>query len=119
MQKRLIYATKDLRNAIAHNDVIFDTRFRTGSIDKQVGNAISNATGVKNLSFETITDYLVQVIYQLKLLHVSKTEMKRIISGFEDIVEKLRSNVPTGIFNQIIHTNNNAKLAKLKTFVKS
>ena len=45
--------------------------------------------------------------------------MKRIISGFEDIVEKLRSNVPTGIFNQIIHTNNNAKLAKLKTFVKS
>lgn len=45
MPQRLIYATKDLRNAIAHNDVVFDTRFRTGSIDKQVGNAISNATG--------------------------------------------------------------------------
>lgn len=119
MPQRLIYATKDLRNAIAHNDVIFDTRFRTGSIDKQVGNAISNATGVKDLTFGTITDYLVLVIYQLKLLHVSKTEMKRIISGFEDIVEKLRSNVPTSIFNQIIHTDNNAKLAKLKNFVKS
>ena len=119
MPQRLIYATKDLRNAIAHNDVIFDTRFRTGSIDKQVGNAISNATGVKDLTFGTITDYLVLVIYQLKLLHVSKTEMKRTISGFEDIVEKLRSNVPTSIFNQIIHTDNNAKLAKLKNFVKS
>lgn len=118
MPQRLIYATKDLRNAIAHNDVIFDTRFRTGSIDKQVGNAISNATGVKGLTFGTITDYLVLVIYQLKLLHVSKTEMKRIISGFEDIVEKLRSNVPTSIFNQIIHTDNNAKLIKLKNFVK-
>ena len=45
--------------------------------------------------------------------------MKRTISGFEDIVEKLRSNVPTSIFNQIIHTDNNAKLAKLKNFVKS
>src|SRR5699024_3311469 len=51
MPQRLIYATKDLRNAIAHNDVIFDTRFRTGEIDKQVGNAISNATRVKGLTF--------------------------------------------------------------------
>ena len=56
MPQRLIYATKDLRNAIAHNDVIFDTSFRTGEIDKQVGNAISNTTGVKGLTFETITD---------------------------------------------------------------
>lgn len=119
LPQRLIYATKDIRNAIAHNDVIFDTRFRTGNIDKQVGNAITNATGVKGLTFETITDYLVLIIYQLKLLHVSKTEMKRTIPGFEDIVEKLRNNVPTSIFNQIIHTDNNAKLTKLKKFVKS
>lgn len=119
MPQRLIYATKDFRIAIAHNDVVFDTRFRTGSIDKQVGNAISNATGVRGLTFETITDYLVLVIYQLKLLHISKTEMKHIISGFEDIVEKLRNSVPISIFNQIIHTDNNAKLTKLKNFVKS
>ena len=119
MPQRLIYATKDLRNAIAHNDVIFDTRFRTGEIDKQVGNAISNATGVKGLTFETITDYLVLVIYQLKLLCVSKTEMKRTISGFEDIVEKLRSNIPTNIFNQIIHTDNHTKITQLKKFVST
>lgn len=50
MPKRLIYATKDLRNAIANNDVVFDTRFRTGNINKQVGNAISNAAVVKGLS---------------------------------------------------------------------
>lgn len=117
MPQRLIYAIKDLRNAIAHNDVIFDTRFRTGNIDRQVSSAISNATKVSGLSFETITDYLVLVVYQLKLLHVSKNELKRLIAGFEDIVEKLRSNIPTSIFNQIIHTNNNAKIATLKKFV--
>ena len=65
MPQRLIYATKDLRNSIAHNDVIFDTRFRTNDIDKQVSNAISNATGIPDLTFETITDYLVLIIYQL------------------------------------------------------
>lgn len=119
MPQRLIYATKDLRNAIAHNDVIFDTRFRTGNIDRQVSSAISNATKVSGLSFGTITDYLVLVVYQLKLLHVSKNELKRLIAGFEDIVEKLRSNIPTSIFNQIIHTDNNAKIATLKKFVSA
>lgn len=48
---------------------------------------------------------------------IQKRIRKTIISGFEDIVEKLRSNVPTSIFSQIIHTDNNAKLAKFKNFV--
>ena len=69
---------------------------------KTPGHAISNVTGINHLTFRTITDYLILVIYQLKLLHVSKSEMKRIISRFEYIVEKLRSNIPINIFNQII-----------------
>lgn len=116
LPQRLIYATKDLRNAIAHNDVIFDTRFRSGNIDKQVGNAISNATGVARLNFETITDYLVLVVYQLKLLHVSKAEIKRTILDFESIAERLRAAIPVSVFNQIIHTDNNAKVVQLKRF---
>lgn len=63
LPQRLIYVIKDLRNAIAHNDVVFDTRFRTNKIDRQVCNAISNATNVPNLNFETITDYLVLIVY--------------------------------------------------------
>lgn len=117
MPQRLIYATKDLRNSIAHNDVIFDTRFRTNDIDKQVSNAISNVTGISNLTFETITDYLVLIIYQNKLLGITKTEMKRIITNFIEITERLRNSIPINIYNQIIHTDNNAKIALLKKFV--
>lgn len=119
LPQRLIYTTKDLRNAIAHNDVIFDTRFKTGHIDKQVGNAISNATGVKNITFETITDYVVLLIYQLKLLKVSKKDMKRLISDYEMIVSKLRENIPVGIFSQIIHTDNFVKITQLKKFIST
>lgn len=117
MPQRLIYATKDLRNSIAHNDVIFDTRFRTNGIDKQVSAAITNATGIPNLTFETITDYLVLLIYQTKLLGISKTEIKRIITSFNEITEKLRSNIPINIYNQIIHTDNNSKILLLKQYV--
>ena len=117
MPQRLIYATKDLRNAIAHNDVVFDTRFRTSSIDRQVCNAISNATGVPGLTFETITDYLVLVIYQLSLLKMPKNDMKRLISSFVDCTERLRKAIPTSVYNQIIRTDNNAKIAALRKFL--
>lgn len=36
MPQRLIYAAKDLRNAIAHNDVIFDTCFQQRSFINSV-----------------------------------------------------------------------------------
>ena len=117
MPQRLIYATKDLRNAIAHNDVVFDCRFKSGKINKQVKNAIANATGVTGLTFETITDYLVLVIYQLKLFKVTKTEMKQVISRFESVAELLRGSVPVSLFNRIIYTDNNSKIAQLKRFV--
>lgn len=117
MLQRLIYATKDLRNAIAHNDVVFDTRFRTGRIDKQVCSAISNATGVQGLTFETITDYLVLVVYQLSLLRISKNDMKRLITSFVECTEKLRKSIPTSVYNQIIRTDNNAKIAAMRKFI--
>jgi abortive infection bacteriophage resistance protein len=117
MPQRLIYATKDLRNAIAHNDVIFDARFKTGQIDKQVSNTIFNAAAVSGVDFSTITDYLVLVVYQLKLLGVSKTEMRRLVSGFEEIVARMKSGVPAPVFGQIIHTDNNTKIKALKNFI--
>lgn len=117
LPQRLIYAIRDLRNAIAHNDVVFDARFKTSNIDNQVNNAILNVSSIGPLSFDTITDWIVLIIYILKLLKVSKTEMKRVITSFEDSVERLRSNVSTSIFTQIIHTDHQAKINALKTFV--
>ena len=117
LTQRLIYAIKDLRNAIAHNDVIFDTRFRTSKIDKQVNNAISNETKVLGITFETITDYIVLIVYLLLLLRMSKNDMKRLISSYGECTEKLRKAIPTNVYNQIIRTDNNAKILALKKFI--
>lgn len=116
LTQRLIYTIKDLRNAIAHNDVIFDTRFRRGNIDNQVSNAISNVTGVSGLSFETISDYLVLVVYLLSLIKTPKNDMKRLISSYIESTEKLRKAIPINVFNQIIHTDNNTKIIALRKF---
>lgn len=117
LTQRLIFAIKDLRNAIAHNDVIFDTRFKTSNVDKQISSTLKNSTGISNVKFETITDYLVLIVYQLKLLGVTKTELKKIINEFEELVEKLRKSIPTSIFVQIIHTDHSSKIAQLRKFI--
>lgn len=36
----IVYALKDLRNAVAHNNTIFDARFKTGKVSTSIFNTI-------------------------------------------------------------------------------
>ena len=117
MLQRLIYAIKDLRNAIAHNNVIFDTGFRTGHIDKQVSEAIKMELGVEKVDFGTITDYLVLIVYLLKLLQTPAEDIAALIDDYVACTEKLRSSIAISIYNQIIYTNQNTKIKELRKAV--
>lgn len=113
----IIFAIKDLRNAIAHNSIIFDTRFQNGKIGKKLSITISSETGCQNIGFNTITDYLIFLIFLLKKIHFTKTEMEKLVHSFEDISEDLRNKIPTSIFNKILQTDNRKKLLVLKQFI--
>ena len=65
LTSKIIFAIKELRNAVAHNDVIFDTRFARSNIDRSIGNTLEFATGIKNITFRSITDYIVLVVYMM------------------------------------------------------
>lgn len=116
LPQRVIYAVKDLRNAIAHNDVVFDTRFRTSGIDKQVSTAVEDKTQIKDITFDTITDWLILIVYLLNLLHVNPKEIKAAITAFECASEELRKKIPILVYTRIIHTDAKRKLEGLKTF---
>ena len=107
LPQRIIYAIKDLRNAIAHNDVIFDARFKSGNIDKQLSNAVQNATGTSNLNFSTITDYIILVVYILNLFEVPKSDLKKILIEYKKLTAYLRNHISISVFNKIIYTNIN------------
>lgn len=117
LTQRLIYCIKDLRNSIAHNDVIFDARFRSGNIDQQVISAITNATRISNITFNTVTDYIILVVYMLKMFGTEKNDMFNLINTFDKERENLRNKIPINIYNQIIHTDILAKLGTLKNFI--
>ena len=113
----IVFTLKDLRNAVAHNNTVFDTRFKTGSVNQRIARYIESETNIRNINFETIVDYVILISFVMKLLDRNKTDIMSFIKQFEDACETLRSSVPTCIFNRIIHTDTRGKLAGLKNFL--
>lgn len=57
--EHIIFILKDLRNAIAHNNVIFDTRFKKRNINKTLIKLIAYDTKVQDIFLNSITDYII------------------------------------------------------------
>ena len=116
--ENIILAIKDLRNAIAHNNVIFDTRFKKRNISKTLQKVLIQDTNVQSISFTSITDYLILIIYILKKLDKTKTELSKLLNDYLKLTDELKSKIPQSIYDQIILTNDKNKLNYLKSFIK-
>lgn len=116
--ENIIFLIKDLRNAIAHNNVVFDTRFRTRNINKTLQKALAYDTGIQGINFTSITDYIILVVYILKKLNKTNNELNKNINEFIKITDTLKLNIPQPVYDQIILTNDLQKLQKLKNFLK-
>jgi len=70
---------------------------------------------ISGIDFSTITDYLILLIFVLTLINENKTDIKHLIKEYAETVEKLHSQVPSSVFNQIMRTDYKSKLSCLKT----
>lgn len=114
---KYIYTLKDLRNAIAHNSVIFDTRFRNIDPTKAMKRCLQQEIGLPYVNFKSIGDYVILMCYYLKLLGVTKTEMKAFIRDFEKITDDYRNSVNPAVAAMVIHTDFTSRMAILKSFI--
>ena len=62
----MIFALKSLRNAIAHNGVIFDTRFATSPVGNRIKRLLENEFSIQQIDFNYIVSYVALVTYLLK-----------------------------------------------------
>jgi abortive infection bacteriophage resistance protein len=115
----IIFTIKDLRNAIAHNNVVFDTRFNTGTINSRLISCLSSEMGIPNITFTNIDDYVILTTYILRKMQLSKTEIRQFIRNFTNAIEALRNEIPINIYNQIINTNVRNKLQILDNYIKT
>lgn len=114
---KYVYTLKDLRNAIAHNDVIYDTRFRKMDPSKAMKQCIILETGIPYINFKTIGDYIILICYYLKLLKVSKSEIKTFIREFEKITKEYEILVNPNVSSITINPNLSSRMSVLKNFI--
>ncbi len=114
---KYIYALKDLRNAVAHNDVIFDTRFRRIDPTKAMKKCLMYEIGLPYVNFKTLGDYIILICYYLKLLKVSKTEIKSFLRDFEKITHEYQTNVDPRVAALVIHPDLPSRLVNLKNYI--
>lgn len=116
----LVFALKDLRNCVAHNGVVFDTRFATSEIRKQVKDLLRREVGLPqgaHVEFNTITDHFMLVVFMACCLGFPKREVKGLIREYVALTDGLRARVPVNIFDMIVHTDNRLKLSALRDWV--
>ena len=116
-QKERRCSLKDLRNAIAHNAVVFDTRFRNIDPTPAMKRCLIQDIGLPYVNFKTIGDYIILMSYYLHLLKVPKTEIKAFIRDFEKITTEYRNSVNPGIASMVLHPVWPARMTALKNFL--
>lgn len=112
-----IFTLKDLRNAIAHNNVIFDTRFKTGKIDQRLKKLLESEVGISSIDFKYIDAYVIMITYFLRKMGETKTSCRQFISSYQQQTEYLRNELPISICNQVIGTQHKTNMKALQNFI--
>ena len=116
--KKMIFAFKDLRNAVAHNGIVLDVRFKTGRIGKAVGEMLGFEMGATSIDFEELTDYILLLTYLMVRLDFTKTECRRLVQGYREVTERYRKILPYNIYSQFIGSQARSKLDAAEAFIK-
>lgn len=111
---KYLYAFKDLRNAIAHNAVIFDARFCSFKPTKAMSDCLMRDVGLPYVNFKTMGDYLILTCYYLKNLGVSKTELRSFCREFEKITDRYIRSVSPTVHKAVIHPDLKSRIQILE-----
>lgn len=115
--KFFIFTVKDLQNAIAHNNVIFDTRFKTGKIDQRLVTLLETEVGISNIDFKYMDAYIIMITYFLRKMGETKTACKQFVASYQQQTEYLRNELPINIYNQVVGTKHRPNMNALQKFI--
>lgn len=113
----IIFLLKDLRNAVAHNGVVFDCRFKKTNPPSRLTAYIESETKIANITFNTIIDYFILMIIILKKLETPKRELQKLLRDLENHSEHLRSQIPVSVHSSIMGSDFRKKLTKIKDYI--
>ena len=116
-----VFAISELRNAVAHDRVVFDTRFAVAKIRRRVAQLLGREIGFEptlRISFDTITDYLALVVFLSVGLELPERQVHQATEAYSSLSDELRAKVPARAFDMIVDTDNRAKVRWLEAWVR-
>lgn len=117
-----ILVVKDLRNAVAHNQVIFDVRFKRKIVDPKkdyydlVRIWIKQETNIK-VCFDSISDYVILICCILKNIGYNEDRLSMLVCDFEGLIDQAYEELPRDIYNKITSTNVRYKIKAIRAYV--
>lgn len=115
----MLYALKALRNSVAHNNIIFDTRFKDRKINTVLKKWVEKETSIQNISLYSLIDYIIIVCCILKRVDFSETRATNLLKKYKAENQLLSSKVTPAIYQSLIQQNVAIKIAKLETYLQS
>lgn len=115
----MLYTLKALRNSVAHNNIIFDTRFKDRKINTVLKKWVEKETSIQNISLYSLIDYIIIVCCILKRVDFSKTRATNLLEKYRVENHLLASKVTPAIYQSIIQQNVAIKITKLDAYLHS
>lgn len=113
----IIFTLKSLRNAVAHNNVVFDARFMDRAPNKNVLAWLNNETNISGITFENIVDYVILICCILKKVECNIEIIQKFIDDFSVAIDTAYNELPIEIYMKIISSNTKKKLCSLSEYI--
>ena len=95
-----------------------DTRFRKIDPSPAMKSCLKQEFSLPYVNFKTLGDYLFLVCYYLKMLKVSKTEIKAFIREFERITQNYQKSVNNNnVYSKVIHPDLFSRIQSVKNLI--
>lgn len=113
-----IFTLKYLRNAIAHNSVIFDARFKGLNVPPCIVQTLKNEINLKYINFDCIDDYIILISFMLKKLQINKKTILLFIDEYLKITSWIYSCVDKSVAKIILRKDTIIRMQILSIYVE-
>ena len=113
----MLYTIKSLRNSVAHNNIIFDTRFKDRKISSILKKWIEKETNIQNITLYSLIDYIIIVCCLLKRVDFNATRAIQLVSTYREESLHLQRLVAPEIHTKIMQQNVTQKIVLLEEYL--
>lgn len=117
-----IFLIKDLRNSIAHDNVVYDGRFiknkKASGVRKNAIKHLETETNIPGINFSNIEDLLILICYLLKRFGIQKRQIKSLVNSYVNLTNDFIADInDSDITDYQIRADTLSKAKKILLFI--